>query len=120
MNKILRFHEGRAVVIDKPRELSEFEENIERLQRSDLNFLDVYFIERLGNTGASRVANALLATRSPVTVLNLNGTEIGDKGMIDLSKSFENMSTLRWLDLRWNKIGKKGAEHLARSLVKDN
>jgi hypothetical protein len=29
------------------------------------------------------------------------------KGMIELSKSFDHVSTLRWLDLRWNRIGKR-------------
>ena len=90
------------------------------LPKNDLNFSDVYFIDRVGNKGAAALSDALLETRSPVTVLNVNGTEIGDKGVICLSKSFEKISTLRWLDLRWNRIGSKGIGPLTLSLLKDN
>jgi len=110
----------RAVGINKPHELSEFEQKIERLQNNDLNFSDVYFVDRVGKKGAAALSDALLETRSPVTELNVNGTEIGDKGLISLSKSFEKISTLRSLDLRWNGIGRKGIGPLALSLLKDN
>ena len=85
-----------------------------------MNFSDVYFVDRVGNKGAVALSDVLLETRSPVTELNVNGTEIGDKGVISLSRSFEKMSTLRWLDLRWNRIGSKGIGPLALSLLKDD
>ena len=95
----------------------EFEQTLACLHNNYFEFRNIYFLDTIGNKGAQRLAQALLVTKCPIQILNLNNINIGNKGMAILAKTIPNIScSLEIIDLRWNKIGPKGATYLANVL----
>uniref|UniRef100_A0A7S3PVQ9 Uncharacterized protein n=1 Tax=Chaetoceros debilis TaxID=122233 RepID=A0A7S3PVQ9_9STRA len=100
----------------------DFNEKIDSLHHckedDDYPLSHVYFIDSIGDKGALRLAGALHTTECPVVILNLYDNRIGNVGVSSICKSLRNISyTLEGIDLRWNKIGDKGAARLSDALA---
>ena len=79
------------------------------VQEVDLRF------ERIGNTGATALANALKVNLS-VQELCLSGNQIGNMGATALADALKVNTSVQELDLRFNEIGGVGATVLADAL----
>mmetsp|Transcript_32101 Transcript_32101/g.53711 ORF Transcript_32101/g.53711 Transcript_32101/m.53711 type:complete len:320 (-) Transcript_32101:80-1039(-) len=63
---------------------------------------------RIGAVGALSIAEALESDTSRVKTLVLDNNLLGDEGAISIAKSLTHNTTLKHLDLRYNRIGKQG------------
>jgi hypothetical protein len=82
----------------------------------------------IGPEGAQAIANCLATETEPeqtssgstVTTLILESNKLGDEGVTSLAKGLRHSTSLKELDLRFNKIGIQGLKSIRDSLLQAN